>query len=159
MRKPLVLALAVLLGLAGCSSLRFPGVYRIDIPQGNFVTSDMIARLEPGMTPEQVRYVLGTPMLVDPFTPGVWFYLMTWRPGEGETVTQNIIVHFDENGAYSHFEGEVIPDLQRRTQAPRDRELHERARRQKEEAEKGNVPDPEPIEPEANYPIDTDPDL
>lgn len=150
------------IGLAGCSSLRFPGVYRIDISQGNFVTSDMIARLQPGMTPEQVRYVLSTPMLVDPFTPGQWYYLMTYRPGEGAPVQQEIVVHFDDQGLYSHYEGEVIEDLQRRTQAPKDLELQEKARRQKEEAKDGDI-DPEPIldsEPAApGYPVDPAPEL
>ena len=68
---PRFIALSLLLTvlLAGCSSLRFPGVYRIDIPQGNVVTGEMLADLEPGMTPEQVRFVLGPSTLTDPFTP------------------------------------------------------------------------------------------
>lgn len=157
MRKLLVPALFVMFSLAGCSSLRFPGVYRIDISQGNFVTSEQTAQLKPGMTPEQVRYVLGMPMLVDPFTPGQWFYLMSYRPGDGKPVRQEIIVHFDDQGRYSHFEGEVIEDLQRRTQAPKDRELQEKARRQKEEAAEGDLEVER--EPEQIDPIDPTPDL
>ena len=48
-RITVTLLVTALLALSGCSSLRFPGVYRIDIPQGNFVTEDMLAELKPGM--------------------------------------------------------------------------------------------------------------
>lgn len=134
MQKPLIPILVLLALLSGCSTLRFPGVYRIDIPQGNFVTTDMLAQLQPGMTPDQVRYVLGVPTLVDPFTPDTWFYLMTYQPGKGEPVDQQIVVHFTD-GAYSHYDGEVIPDLQSKTQAEKDLELERKAERQLEEGE------------------------
>ncbi len=123
--------------LSGCSNLRFPGVYRIDIPQGNFVTSDVLTELQPGMTPEQVRYVLGMPSLVDPFTPDTWFYLMTYQPGKGEPVDQQIIVYFN-NGLYSHYEGEVVKDLQRQTQADKDKALQDKAERQRREEDSGS---------------------
>lgn len=134
MQKPLIPILVLLALLSGCSTLRFPGVYRIDIPQGNFVTTDMLAQLQPGMTPDQVRYVLGVPTLVDPFTPDTWFYLMTYQPGKGEPVDQQIVVHFTD-GTYSHYDGEVIPDLQGKTQAEKDLELERKAERQLEEGE------------------------
>lgn len=134
MQKPLIPILVLLALLSGCSTLRFPGVYRIDIPQGNFVTTNMLAKLQPGMTPDQVRYVLGVPTLVDPFTPDTWFYLMTYQPGKGEPVDQQIVVHFTD-GVYSHYEGEVIPDLQGKTQAEKDLELERKAERQLEEGE------------------------
>jgi outer membrane protein assembly factor BamE len=122
-----ILALTVL--TAGCSNIRFPGVYRIDIPQGNFVTEDMLDQLNPGMSPEQVRYVMGMPTLIDPFTPDTWFYLMTLQPGKGDTVEQQIVVHFRE-GSYSHHEGEVIADFRSKVTAPQDRELASRADKQ-----------------------------
>lgn len=134
MQKPLIPILVLLALLSGCSTLRFPGVYRIDIPQGNFVTTDMLAQLQPGMTPDQVRYVLGVPTLVDPFTPDTWFYLMTYQPGKGEPVDQQIVVHFTD-GTYSHYDGEVIPDLQSKTQAEKDLELERKAERQREDSD------------------------
>ena len=123
---PRFIALSLLLTvlLAGCSSLRFPGVYRIDIPQGNVVTGEMLADLEPGMTPEQVRFVLGPPTLTDPFTPDTWFYLLHYQTGNAETVEQQIVVFF-EGGQYSHYDGEP----------------EQRARDRKED----NVVDPEPL--------------
>lgn len=128
----LISALILTVLTTGCSNLRFPGVYRIDIPQGNFVTEDMLKQLSPGMTPEQVRYVMGMPTLVDPFTPDTWFYLMNLRPGKGEVVEQEIVVHF-RDGSYSHHEGEVIADFRSKVIAPQDRELASRADQQRRE--------------------------
>lgn len=134
MPRNLATALLIsLLALSGCSSLRFPGVYRIDIPQGNFVTEDMLDQLEPGMTPDQVRYALGAPTLVDPFTTNTWFYLMTYRPGQGEKVNQDIVVHF-ENSRYSYYEGEIIEDFRSKTSGQKDRELENKVEERKEDA-------------------------
>ena len=65
MRSALLLpAAAILLGLtaAGC-------VYRVNIPQGNYLEAKMLEQVQIGMTRSQVRYVLGTPMISDPFHP------------------------------------------------------------------------------------------
>lgn len=139
MQKLVPAILVALLCLSGCSTVRFPGVYRVDIPQGNFVTSDMLVKLAPGMTPDQVRYVMGVPSLVDPFTQDTWFYLMTYQPGKGEAVDQQIIVHFD-NGVYSHHDGEVIKDLQKKTQAEKDQALQKKADQQRRDSEKNAEP-------------------
>ncbi len=60
--------LLVMLALGAC-------VYRPDIKQGNFLKSSMIAQVKPGMTEAQVTYVLGTPMVQDPFHPDRWDYV------------------------------------------------------------------------------------
>lgn len=133
-RIPVALILTALLATTGCSTLRFPGVYRIDIPQGNFVTEEMLDELQPGMNPDQVRYVLGAPTLVDPFTPDLWLYPMTYRPGKGENVSQNIAVHF-ENGTYSHHEGEVIEDFKAKTSGRNDLQLQRKAEDRKEDTQ------------------------
>jgi len=153
---PRFIALSLLLTvlLAGCSSLRFPGVYRIDIPQGNVVTGEMLADLEPGMTPEQVRFVLGPPTLTDPFTPDTWFYLLHYQTGNAETVEQQIVVFF-EGGQYSHYDGEPVANVRERTSGRRDRELEQRARDRKED----NLVDPEPLnDPEPDPGTQTTPD-
>lgn len=72
------LALAGLLALAGCS---FPGVYKIDIQQGNVVTQDMIDQLRPGMTRRQVRFIMGNPLIQDTFNTNRWDYLYSLQPG------------------------------------------------------------------------------
>ncbi|MFN3714700.1 MAG: outer membrane protein assembly factor BamE [Alcanivoracaceae bacterium] len=126
----LIALLVAALVVSGCSTLRFPGVYRIDIPQGNFVTEDMLNQLNPGMSPDQVRYVLGMPTLVDPFTPDTWFYLMSLQPGKGDPVEQQIVVHF-RDGGYSHHDGEVIADFRSKVGASQDRELASQADQQR----------------------------
>lgn len=122
----LSLLIAALTVLGGCSSLHFPGVYRIDIPQGNVVTPSMLQRLEPGMTPDQVRFVLGPPTLTDPFTPNTWFYLLDYRKGDGDTVRQKIVVHFDA-GRYTHYEGKALKDVREQTAGSKDRALESKA--------------------------------
>ena len=54
--------------LGACSLSELPGLYRIDIQQGNVVTQEMLAQLEPGMDKRRVRFVLGTPLVADTLT-------------------------------------------------------------------------------------------
>jgi len=66
-----ILYLALLLmTLALCAC-----VYRPDIKQGNFLKPDMVAQVKPGMTEAQVRFVLGPPMIRDPFHSDRWDYV------------------------------------------------------------------------------------
>ena len=127
MYKHFTLLTVVLMFVIGCTSLRFPGVYRIDIPQGNFVTAEMLEQLEQGMSQDHVRHILGAPTLTDPFTPDQWFYLMTYRPGQGDVLKQQITVFF-EQGTFSHYEGEALDDLYAKTTRRNDRQLEQRVR-------------------------------
>ncbi len=84
LRPSLSQAVAVVLVLAagaGCGyAPRIPGVtpYRMEIQQGNFVSQEMVAQLKPGMTKDQVRFILGTPMVTDIFHADRWDYIY-WR--------------------------------------------------------------------------------
>lgn len=113
MQKTLPLLLLGVLLATGCSGLRFPGVYRIDIEQGNIVDADMLEQLKPGLDPAQVRYVMGSPQLADPFTPERWVYLYRLRRGDGELVSSRIVLHF-ENDRLVRWEGEALPVEARR---------------------------------------------
>ncbi|MBS98724.1 MAG: hypothetical protein CMI01_08605 [Oceanospirillaceae bacterium] len=94
MRKVLIsVALATL--ISGCSD--FPGVYKIDIPQGNVVTQEMINQLRPGMTPNQVRYVMGTPLITDTFSPDRWDYLYSFKPGGEPRVQERVSLYFEDD--------------------------------------------------------------
>lgn len=110
MQKRLTALLICMLLLTGCSSLRFPGVYRIDIEQGNIVTDDMLAKLKVGMDESQVRYVMGTPQLTDPFEPGRWVYAYRLRRGDGngEIIEGKVVLTF-ENSTLAHWEGKTVP--------------------------------------------------
>jgi len=73
----------------------FPGVYKIDVEQGNIVTQDMVEQLKPGMTRRQVRFILGTPLLEDPFNQDRWDYPYVKRNGLKVLSESRLMVYFD----------------------------------------------------------------
>ena len=89
MRHMLFAAILALL-LSGCLS-----VYKVEVQQGNVVTQEMIDKLKSGMTPSQVRFVMGTPLIVDPFHPNRWdYYYYLRRSNEKSGETQRVTVVF-----------------------------------------------------------------
>ena len=89
MRHMLFAAILALL-LSGCLS-----VYKVEIQQGNVVTQEMIDKLKPGMTPSQVRFVMGTPLIVDPFHQDRWdYYYYLRRSNETSGESQRVTVVF-----------------------------------------------------------------
>jgi outer membrane protein assembly factor BamE len=111
--RPLFLpALAAVLGLlAGCSFDALTdrvNPYRIDVRQGNHVDQKMVAQLRKGMTRDQVRFVLGTPLVVDIFRPDRWDYVYLLTPGRGEA-QQRVISVFFEDGLLARVEGDIEP--------------------------------------------------
>lgn len=97
-----------LLALAGCS---FPGVYKIDIQQGNVVTQDMIDQLRPGMTRRQVRFIMGNPLLVDTFHANRWDYLYSLQPGGGVRQQERMSVLFNGNDQLVGLSGDFMPGV------------------------------------------------
>ncbi len=85
----LLLAALMLGGLQGC-------VYRVDVQQGNLLEQKDIEAVQPGMTRNQVRFILGTPVASDPFRNDRWDYMYYLRPGKSRQATQRwVIVWFD----------------------------------------------------------------
>jgi len=84
-------------------------VYRPDIQQGNFISKEMVAQLKVGMTPEQVRFILGTPLVTDLFHEARWDYPFRIRTGDGEVTSSRVVVFFKE-GRVSHFEDGDLPE-------------------------------------------------
>ena len=87
--------------LAGCGGLpateRFLGIitpYRIEVVQGNVITSEQIAVAKPGLTRAQVRDVLGSPLLSDPFHADRWDYVFTIRRQGAESQLRRVVVRF-----------------------------------------------------------------
>ncbi len=109
MRIAILIALCLALtSLAGCSTLRFPGVHRITIQQGNVITQEMIDRLKPGMTKSQVRFVLGNPVVDDPLVRDRWDYYYSIQIAGGEKVRKKLQLFFvDER--LSYFSGDYAP--------------------------------------------------
>ena len=106
------LALGALLGaaiLGGCSVPRIPGVtpYKIEIQQGNFVSQEMASQLKPGMTKDQVRAVLGTPLLNDIFHSERWDYVY-WREDQAGKREQRRLTVFFEDGKLARLDGDIV---------------------------------------------------
>jgi outer membrane protein assembly factor BamE len=86
--------------------------YRPDIQQGNFVSKEMLAQLKPGMTRDQVRFVMGSPLLNDIFHADRWDYPFRYARGNGELTTSTVVVYFDKEGKVERFEGGELPTEQ-----------------------------------------------
>lgn len=103
-------ALLAVLVLGACSSVpRIVTEYRIDVQQGNVLTQDMVAQLRPGLSRDQVRFILGTPMLVDMFHADRWDYVYRLQKGKtGEIETRRFTVFFDADGRLYRVSGDVV---------------------------------------------------
>ena len=106
------------IALAACTSLpslpdlpKLPGlkVYRIEIQQGNYITQEMVAQLKNGMTREQVRFVLGTPLVTDIFHSERWDYVFYRERSSGEFEQRKFTVFFDKEGRLERMAGDVVP--------------------------------------------------
>ena len=95
----IILLSVVTLLLFGC--LR---TYRIDIQQGNIVTQEQIEQLKPGMKMTEVRYLLGAPLVEDPFHTERWDYFYSFRSGETRRVEQKRLTVFFDNGQLTKIE-------------------------------------------------------
>jgi len=97
--------------------LGFLRPYRIDIQQGNFVSREMVAQLTEGMqrpegvTPEQVRFVLGTPLLTDVFHANRWDYVFRLKKSTGEVISSRVSVFFKDNRLVN-IDGGALPTEQ-----------------------------------------------
>lgn len=72
--------IAIALSLSACSSW----VYRVDIPQGNYLEQKNIDKIQVGMTKEQVKFILGSPVLIDSFDKDTWNYVYRFKSGRSE---------------------------------------------------------------------------
>jgi len=88
--------------------LGFLRPYRADIQQGNFVSREMVAQLKEGMTQDQVRFVLGTPLLTDVFHNNRWDYPFRMKKGNGEVTTSRVTLTFVDN-RLARIEGGDLP--------------------------------------------------
>ncbi|MCL6415448.1 outer membrane protein assembly factor BamE [Aestuariirhabdus sp. Z084] len=100
----LVLTLAT---AAGCSG--FPGVHKIDVHQGNVITQEMVDQLRPGMTERQVRFVMGTPLMVSTFDPNHWNYLYSIQRGGAKPAKETLSIIFRDGELYQ-LSGDFRPN-------------------------------------------------
>ena len=97
--KSVIVALIFAFGVTACSVNKV--VYRIDVPQGNYLEAATVAQVQPGMNKEQVQYLLGTPVLIDPFSQSVWYYVYLQQHSYNDPKQHTFVVTFDQNGIVS----------------------------------------------------------
>lgn len=110
MKKILILMMLSATFLSGCGNVPIlPGLrpHKIDIQQGNYVTQDMLAKLKPGMSRSQVRFALGTPLIVDPFRTDRWDYVYNLYR-RGELVEQRQVTVIFQGDVLQRIEGDVV---------------------------------------------------
>ena len=93
------------LAVTGCSKWT---EYRIDIQQGNVVSREAVRQLKPGMTRDQVRFLLGTPLLTDVFHDNRWDYVYRLdNRREGSVEEHRLAVFFDKDGKLARWQGDL----------------------------------------------------
>ena len=93
--------------IAACTTLLLLSacVYELDVQQGNKLEPADIEKMELGMTRNQVRFLLGTPVVSDPFHNDRWDYIYYFRPGRSDTTERRWLIVW--------FEGDVVREIQR----------------------------------------------
>lgn len=108
--------------IAACSSTpeitKYLTPYKIDVRQGNMVTQEMVAQLKPGLNRDQVRFILGTPLVTDMFHADRWDYIYRFQPGRGEAQQRVLTVHFQDN-VLVRVAGDVVADDPGKAEAPK----------------------------------------
>lgn len=110
-----IFCLFTLITLAGCSSegtRKLPGVYRMDIQQGNVIEQEMLDKLKPGMEKGQVHFIMGTPTIVDPFRNNRWEYIYTFSKGGNTRQQRHITIYFEED-KLAFLEGGVVTGIRK----------------------------------------------
>jgi outer membrane protein assembly factor BamE len=101
-----LIALILTLFLAGCA---FPGVYKINVQQGNIVTNKELNALTEGMPRSQVHAVMGTPLMLNPVDTSREYYVYTFQRAGGDIEEQRIIVYYDDD-QFSHYEAQLLEE-------------------------------------------------
>lgn len=94
--KTLLTAVILALGVTACSVNKV--VYRIDVPQGNYLDSSTVEQVKVGMNAEQVQYLLGTPVLKNPYGQLRWYYVFLQQHSYEDPVQHTFVVDFDPRG-------------------------------------------------------------
>ena len=108
LKQILFLCATSLIACSNVGSMDFPGVYKIGIAQGNIITQEMVDQLRPGMTKRQVIFVMGTPLVRDPYHQDRWDYIYNFQPGGGVRGQERVSVFFMDDELVS-FTGDFVP--------------------------------------------------
>ena len=105
---PMVASLCLLSG-CGISNIKIPTLYKVTIQQGNVITQDMVDKLKPGMTRRQVAFVMGEPVIQDPFDDSKWVYLYSIDVPGVFSQESRLVLSFDENDLLTVISGDYAP--------------------------------------------------
>jgi len=97
----IIIYCGIYLFLASCA------VYKVDVQQGNLVTQGMLDQLELNMPVRKVRFIMGSPLMIDTFHQERWDYIYSVQPGGGERQQRKITLFFDEKKLLKRVEGDV----------------------------------------------------
>ena len=111
-----IIILSLTLCLCGCSGKLFT-VYKINVQQGNAVEPEKVEQLELGMTKEQVKFLLGTPMVADIFHPDRWDYVYYYIPGYGERERRHLTLYFNGNNITEIVKNQIEATSQAETES------------------------------------------
>ena len=106
----MIISLCLLSG-CGLSNIKIPKLYKVAIQQGNVITQDMVDKLKPGMTRRQVAFVMGEPVLRDPFDDTRWVYLYSIDVPGVFTEESRLILAFDEDDRLATISGDYAPNM------------------------------------------------
>ncbi len=113
--RTLILLFIIITTANACSyteDIKLPGLYRVDVQQGNIIDQEMIDRLKPGMEKEQVNFIMGTPAIIDPFHTDQWEYVYSQSENGGTRQQRHIRIYFEDD-KLTHIEGDVVTSLRR----------------------------------------------
>jgi len=124
-RTVFLLAVAIQPMLTACETImtNMPGVYKIDIEQGNMIDQAMVDQLRPNMTKRQVLYIMGSPMITDTFHERRWDYLYSDQPGGEARVQKRLSLYFDGDnlvGVQGDFHPSAMPVIKESTETTVD---------------------------------------
>ncbi len=94
--------------LSGCNYVPSVTPYRMEILQGNLVTQEVVSKLTPGLTKDQVRFLLGTPLVIDSFRDDRWDYVFLHMPENIKVPERRRVTVFFEDGKLKRVDGDVV---------------------------------------------------
>jgi len=97
-----LILVAAIVTLSGC-------VYRMDIPQGNRIDPALVEQLEIGMSRNQVKFLLGTPAIVDLYHPDKWYYVFYFKKGKDGSIEKSVMTLTFSGDLLSAIEGDLTP--------------------------------------------------
>lgn len=111
--KSMITAVCLAMAVSACSTVD-KVVYRIDVPQGNYLQAYEVEQLKVGMNAEQVQYLLGSPVLNDPFTATTWYYVYLEQRGYEKPEQHTLTINFNAQRIVTDFHlDRPLPDTEK----------------------------------------------